>query len=100
VVRPPARPEPGRGRGRPPLPVEEVEWSDASLPPLTRIERRRFDYSELEAAIAHAQQVTRQTRRAVDGLIRAAPGPAEDGIDPVPIPDKAVASANITGCST
>jgi hypothetical protein len=32
----------------------------APLPPLTPIERKRFDYSELEGAMAYADQVTRQ----------------------------------------
>ena len=35
------------------------------------VERRRFDYSELEAAIAHADQVTLQTRRALETLCAA-----------------------------
>jgi hypothetical protein len=46
---------------------------EAPLPPLTRIERQRFDYGELEAATAYADQVTRETRRALDRLLRAAP---------------------------
>jgi hypothetical protein len=72
VVRPPKRPEPGRGRGQPPLIVEPSELPEAPLPPLTRIERQRFDYGELEAAIAHAEQVTRESRRALDRLLRGA----------------------------
>jgi hypothetical protein len=34
------------------------------------MERKRFDYSELEAAMAYAEQVTRETRRALDRLLR------------------------------
>jgi hypothetical protein len=30
------------------------------LPPLARIERQRFDYSELEVVMAYADQVTRE----------------------------------------
>ena len=56
---------------RPPLIVEEPELPPAPLPPLNPIERNQFDYNELEATIAYAQQVTRQTRRALDTLIRA-----------------------------
>jgi hypothetical protein len=68
VVRPPDRPEPGRGRGQPPL-IIEPSALPAPLPPLTRIERQRFDYSELEAAMAYADQVTRETRRALDAFV-------------------------------
>jgi hypothetical protein len=70
VVRPPYRPEPGRGRGRPPLIAEQPELPGAPLPPLTPIERTRFDHSELEAVMAYVDQVTRQTRRTLDVLVR------------------------------
>ncbi|MGH7086182.1 MAG: hypothetical protein ACREFN_14450, partial [Acetobacteraceae bacterium] len=55
-VAPPRRPQPGRGRGRPPLPLieEEVPAGPPPLPPLTPLERRSFDYSGLEAAMAFA----------------------------------------------
>jgi hypothetical protein len=75
VVRPPYRPEPGRGRGRPPAPAEEPDLSPPPLPPLTPVERRRFDYSDLEHGMAHLDLAIRQTRR---GLRRWA--------DPVPEP--------------
>ena len=42
----------------------------AAAAAVARIERQRFDYGELEAAIAHADQVTRETRRALDRLLR------------------------------
>ncbi len=70
VVRQPERPELGRGRGQPPLIIAPTALPAPALPPLARIERQRFDYGELEAAIAHADQVTRQTRRALDALVR------------------------------
>jgi hypothetical protein len=70
AVQPPYRPEPGRGRGRPPLPVEEAEVRPVPLPPLNPMERRAFDYSELEAAMTHLDQVLRQTRRSLDTLMR------------------------------
>ena len=73
VVRPPYRPEPGRGRGRPPLPRREEPLPEppTPLPPLTPIERRHFDYSGLEAAMSHLNQVLRQTRRALDAMAPA-----------------------------
>jgi hypothetical protein len=63
AVRPPYRPEPGRGRGRPPVPAEEPDLPPPPLPPLTPVERRRFDYSDLEHWMAHLDQTIRQTRR-------------------------------------
>ena len=33
------------------------------------MERRAFDYSDLEAWMAHADQVIRSTRHALDGLV-------------------------------
>jgi hypothetical protein len=74
AVRPPYRPEPGRGRGRPPLlstpPVE------ATAPPLPALDPvplllPAIDYSGLQAAIAHADQVIRDSRRSLYGLARA-----------------------------
>jgi hypothetical protein len=73
-VRPPRRPEPGRGRGRPPniLYVEEVE-PPPSPPekPLTPIDRKAIDYSDLTHWMAHADQVIRNTRRTLDAMIRS-----------------------------
>jgi len=77
VVRPPARPE--RGRGRPPLIAETPEAQTAPLPPFSRIERQRFDYSDLEAAMAHADQVTRDTRQALAILVRGVPTGSQPG---------------------
>jgi hypothetical protein len=64
-VAPPRRPEPGRGRGRPPLlPVEDVIAAlPAPLPPISSIERRRFDYSGLDAAMALADEAMGNARR-------------------------------------
>ena len=63
-VAPPRRPEPGRGRGRPPiLPVEDKIAEPPPLPPLTPLERREFDYSGLEAAMALANEAIRNARR-------------------------------------
>ena len=85
AVRPPYRPEPGRGRGRPPIrPFEdEVAGPLPPLPPLSPIERRAFDYSELERCMAHLDQVLRQTRRSLDtlahGQSQTSVSPAEPG---------------------
>jgi hypothetical protein len=54
AVRPPYRPEPGRGRGRPVVAADEdvVAGPAAPLPPLAPVERRAFDYSDLERGMA------------------------------------------------
>lgn len=40
----------------------------SALPPLTRLERRVFDYSELEVAMTHLDQVLRQARRSLNAM--------------------------------
>ena len=70
AVAPPYRPEPGRGRGRPPLLVDAPERPPAPLPPLTPIARKEFDYSDIEAAMAQADEAIRKARRALAGLAR------------------------------
>jgi hypothetical protein len=71
VVRPPYRPAPGRGRGRPPLIVEEPAPPPLEpLPPLNPIEQRAFDYSDLEQSMAQLDLVLRETRRSLDVLRR------------------------------
>jgi hypothetical protein len=65
-VAPPRRPQPGRGRGRPPiLEIEAIpaEPPPEVLPPLTPLERRSLDYSGLEAAMAFADEAMRNARR-------------------------------------
>ena len=64
-VEPPRRPEPGRGRGRPPLLAVEDFIVDPPPPfaPLSPIERRRFDYSGLDAAMEFADEAMRNARR-------------------------------------
>jgi len=87
VVQPPYRPDPSRGRGRPRHENEEdaPEAPPPLLTPLTPIERRAFDYTALEEAMAHLDAVVRQTRRAL-GVIAAGgnprePTPAEEGLE-------------------
>jgi hypothetical protein len=74
-VRSPPRPEPGRGRGRPPIlrpePVQPIPMlPDRSLVPL---ERRACDYGELEHCMAQLEHVIRQTRRSFDVLAHEVP---------------------------
>jgi hypothetical protein len=76
AVRPPYRAEPRRGRGRPPVvAADDVVIAGASvpLPPLAPIERRAFDYSDLERGMTQLDLVLRQTRRSLDALARGAP---------------------------
>jgi hypothetical protein len=77
-VAPPRRPQPGRGRGRPPHLPEEVEVLPDLPParPLTSLERQAFDYAELEVAMAHAEATLRQARRNLEAL--RDPGPLPD----------------------
>ncbi len=88
-VAPPRRPEPGRGRGRPPL-TPAKETTPPPLPPaptrsLTPLERRVLDYSQLEAAMAFADERIREARRRLSvlrsdaGVSRA--DNSEDGSD-------------------
>jgi hypothetical protein len=71
-VSPPRRPEPGRGRGRPPEIRVEEEAPPVLLPPparaMTPIERRMIDYGELEGAMVHLELAIRDTRRTLDAL--------------------------------
>jgi len=47
------------------------------LPPLTPVERRGFDYSDLEQCVVQLELVLRQTRRSLDALARGTPAGAE-----------------------
>ena len=70
-VAPPRRPQPGRGRGRPPLLAAEGEMPPALLDaPSHRIEQPEFDYSNLSHYVAEAERAIRQTRRVLDELSR------------------------------
>jgi hypothetical protein len=103
AVRPPYRPEPGRGRGRPPIQTAEDDIADPppALPPLTPVERRSFDYSELEHYMVHLDQAIRHTKHVLDALVgpkiefarparqtadaspvAPAPGPQNDRLEP------------------
>jgi len=83
----PRRPEPGRGRGRPPsVPFEEAvaDGPPPSLPPLTPIERRAFDYSNLEHWMAHLDQTVRQARHTLQTLVSPTQAPGAPGQDSEP----------------
>jgi len=93
AVRPPYRPEPGRGRGRPPGLVDDDDDRPGppppppQLPPLTPVERRAFDYTAFEADMAQLDRVVRQTKRALDTLVRPTTetaDPARQTADPSP----------------
>jgi hypothetical protein len=73
-VAPPRRPEPGRGRGRPPhlAVVPVVVEPPPPLRSLSPIERRSFDYSGLDAAMAFADDAIRNARRALAQLANPA----------------------------
>ena len=70
VVRPPHRPEPDRGRGRPRLLAEPAELKAPSmpLPPITQFERPPIDYTALEAALTFAEDTIRRTRHSFGAL--------------------------------
>ena len=67
VVRPPYRPEPGRGRGRPPLVAEDAITVPA-LPPVPPLDRQPFDYSDLAHWMTQMDQTIRQARRALSAV--------------------------------
>jgi hypothetical protein len=84
-VAPPRRPEPGRGPGRPPTVRAEPP---PPLPEglLTPIARRAIEYSDLEHAMAQADQVIRDTRRRLDAVALAQvtgrqPGGSDGGVE-------------------
>ena len=72
VVRPPARPDPNRGRGRPRHLEDDDPADPVALPmppaPLTPLDRRQLDYSDLEQWMAHTDHTIRQARRVLRAL--------------------------------
>jgi hypothetical protein len=71
-VAPPRRPLPGRPPGRPRLdrPEEKVlEPVVSPAPAISPVDRKAIDYSDLEAWMANADTVIRQTRRNLDKLV-------------------------------
>ena len=70
VVRPPYRPDPNRGRGRPPqVRIDETDGrAPTPLPPLSPIERREFDYVGLEEAMTHLEAIVHRARHQLTTL--------------------------------
>lgn len=97
-VAPPRRPVPGRGRGRPPV-MRTEEASPPVLPErtLTPIDRRQFDYSELEHWMAQADQTIRQARRTLDALATGTPPSSSAAVpsDPMRTLSEGDAIANV-----
>ena len=89
VVRPPYRPEPGRGRGRPPL-VAEDAITVLALPPVPPRDRQPFDYSDLAHWMTQMDQTIRQARRALGALAASAACRSHGWRDPRPsrLPDR------------
>lgn len=69
-VAPPRRPEPGRGRGRPPAVADDAQPPTAPAPlhdgPLSPVAQRAFDYSDLDHWMVQADRAIQRTRRALD----------------------------------
>ena len=86
AVAPPHRPQPGRGRP-PTIAVEATVSPELPLAagPLTPLERRPFDTSDLEAALAFADETVRRTRRSLETLRAAAPASAIESKEARPI---------------
>jgi hypothetical protein len=76
AVRPPYRSDPTRGRGRPRLAQPDDPADSVVLPlpaaPLTLIDRRQFDYSDLDHWMAQTEQAIRHARRTLSALAQPA----------------------------
>src|SRR5262249_47481753 len=74
VVRPPYRPDPARGRGRPRRDRPD-DPADSLAPvllvtPLTPIDRRSFDYSDLSHWMTQMDEALRRSRRVLGQLTK------------------------------
>lgn len=72
----PKRPEPFRGRGRPPFMRDQDIEEEVAPPPLPAgppVTQAVFEYSDLEAAIAQMDVTIRRTRAALDRLCAREP---------------------------
>jgi hypothetical protein len=87
AVRPPHRPDPTRGRGRPRLDQADDPADSVAPPlpsaPLTPIDRRQFDYSDLVHWMAQMDQAIRHARRTLRAL--APPTRTEAGLSNEPL---------------
>jgi hypothetical protein len=78
-VAPPKRPQPGRGRGRPPiLPDDDAVAPPPALPQplLNPRDRQDFDYGEIETWMVNTEQTIRHTRRTLDTIVSRTAPPA------------------------
>jgi hypothetical protein len=95
AVRPPTRPDPTRGQGRPRLdqPDDPADSLVPTLPsaPLTPIDRRQFDYSDLDQWMAQMDQAIRQTRRTLSAL--ATPARDDVGLSNEPLDTRVLAGS-------
>ena len=84
VVRPPYRPDPDRGPGRPrhEMTDEAAAVQVPALPPLSPVERSAFDYGALEEAMAHLDAVVRNSRHALRNI---SVGEPKIGADSLPV---------------
>lgn len=97
----PRRPEPGRGRGRPPaMPADADLPPPAPSVPLGPLERREFDYSGLAEAMAFADETIRRARQNLAALHSRAPAKAAGRIVPAePVLAEMRATAPASGAS-
>ena len=73
-VAPPRRPEPGRGRGRPPIVrIENEVVEPLPMPLMTPLQRREFDTGDLDQWMTQLEQQTQQTRRVLASTTRPKP---------------------------
>jgi hypothetical protein len=90
-VAPPKRPQPGRGRGRPPILPDEDEVVPLPAlpePPLTPFDRQDFDYGEIETWMVNTEQTIRRTRLTLDTIVSRQTAPkAAQSADCVPAAD-------------
>jgi hypothetical protein len=81
AVRPPDRPDPDRGRGRPRHEADTDDPAEDIAPtvppaPLTPLDRRQFDYGDLAHWMAQMDQTIRHTRQVLRALAPSSrPGP-------------------------
>jgi hypothetical protein len=87
AVRPPYRPDPTRGRGRPRLDQSDDPADSVVLPlppaPLTPIDRRQFDYSDLGHWMAQTDQAIRHARCTLSALAQPTPPAADLSNEPL-----------------
>jgi hypothetical protein len=84
VVAPPRRPEPGRGRGRPPHPAAEIPAELPPLPPIRQFQPPPIDYAALEAAMRVVDDAVRKARHSLAALGTVSAAEADRMLEPSP----------------